>query len=200
MPDWCSWTETYRPKQAAPAKKAPWDVAIKEIVVTKAGDIRRDLEAWDNGSARDLWIVKGVELFAYPESPTIVVRNAATDEDARTFQSPDFGGLPALSLQNYVDVATYRGVQCYHFLIKRTKPEGDATAYTAAERAETRNREAWIDVKSKLPVALDDGESIRLYTFSPDRPAPLALPDKFAAELQHYVEVVREMSRNSAIR
>ena len=207
MPDWCSWTVTYKSKHAVAATgKTPAGTddrldPIKQIDVTKAGDVRRDLELDETNTTLDRWTVKGVEMYLYPGSATsIVVVNAATDGNALNFHNADFGGMPDLSLQNYVDAVKFGGTECYHFFLKHTRPEGDTMTINAAERAETHNREIWIDVKTKLPVAFDDGESIRLYTFSPQRPAPLTLPANFAAELQHYQEVAKEPSRHSAIR
>jgi hypothetical protein len=42
---------------------------------------------------------------------------------------------------------------------------------------------AWIDEKTALPVALDNGDALYVFTFHPPPQTPLTLPERFQEEL-----------------
>jgi hypothetical protein len=50
--------------------------------------------------------------------------------------------------------------------------------------------EAWVDSKTLLPVAFDDGQMLAVFTFHPPPQTPLVAPAKYAILYEKYKTVL----------
>jgi hypothetical protein len=90
-----------------------------------------------------------------------------------------------LKLSNYVKVASYQGTECYQFEIT-----GKATSISDEDGIGTilgpNEKVAWIDVKTRYPVALQLQERLYTYRFRDPPTQSLVLPPKFKALADRY--------------
>jgi hypothetical protein len=175
------------PNSGAPAAGAVAPLYTKEIQVTKTEDKKRMVLTSSDSTVSEVWYANNYVLYRQP--------NFAADEVAIAEQVPGLssllgvGDFPTLS---WIDIKTYKrreshdGSSCFYF---ESSPVGNMSGLPAgAGKSRTVPiRKAWIDVKTKLPVAFDDGVTIQEYTFSPGGPKTLTLPPLYQKNLDDYL-------------
>ena len=76
---------------------------------------------------------------------------------------------------------------CYHYLGSAVQPLSGLGGKTPIKE----KREAWIDSKTLLPVAVDTGASLAVFTFAAKPPVgPLVPPPNFKKEIDYYKGVM----------
>jgi hypothetical protein len=164
---------------ASPLPKSPSKLKVMtKIEVTEDEALRRDLITWDGGVQTETWFVGAIVMMKSPNGDWINLLNADPTSVPRRDASDYFSWL---ELGNYVGVVSYRDKSCYQFLVKGPKPpQGETDIIEKADKI------AWIDVKTKLPVAVQIAGQLYTYTFSNPPTAPLQLPEKFKVMAERY--------------
>ncbi len=192
--------------QGQPIKPTP-PPHLKQVVgvdTVQVGSLRYDTITWDDKSQTQTWFVGRFGLVQSPQGgwvnlvdpvPNPVYRLAMPRRDATDYFS-------WLGLSNYVKVVSYNGRRCYQFMVGSiVKEPADVTAREPADATtnvlanilanESANANvmnvilggdgkiAWIDVKNKLPVAVQLQGKLYSYTFRDPPTEPLVLPPKF---------------------
>jgi hypothetical protein len=187
-PDYATWRVMYASKQAPAganvsavnshpdqADQAPM---LLEVRVAKAKADRQDIFVWSDKQTTEHWIYQGLYLFNRLGASDVVVLppnpgNQAIAALFPDYSSSDFPELSWLTLPNYKGVVNYSQRNCYLF--------------QTAKNHEGLMKQAWIDVKTKFPVAVDDGTTTMTYTdFQEISTRDLRLPSSFAEALRAF--------------
>ncbi len=182
---YATWTMTFIPKQDTPAadpskSNNPGLRMLKEVRVSKRDKEFQEVQLWSNGVTTERWEVNGLLLFEQPDSPGVylAVQGAIWNKADPFFNfhsHSDFPEFSWLSSTAYAGEKSYQGRDCYRFKSESPSPS-----------SHNRPREAWIDVKTRLPVALDDGRVLCTYAFGNAPSREVELPARFAEVLKNY--------------
>jgi hypothetical protein len=173
---------------------------LKEIRVTKTGNLKRDIVSYGNGTTVEVWYVDGV-LFTPDSNQKLTVFNYKAVQSqygnglGNAVASDGFTGLDCLNLKYYDRVVFFQGQPCYHYGIK--VPQKQLVPGSPAQtNLPPRSAEAWINAKTSLPVGYTDSDG-KLYTYHfLDPPtAPLTLPLAYQAALAGYEKDQDKMKR-----
>jgi hypothetical protein len=172
---------------SGPSQAGSANAGLKQISVTKTGKLKRDIVAYGNGTTVELWYADGVLVTTDSKrQPTVLDYKVA---DARfgnglgsATKSAGFTGLNWLDLKYYDHVVMYQGQPCYHYGI--TTKQAQPLSAPPGTASQTIGAEAWINVKTGLPVAYTTGDG-KLYTYRfLDSPTtPLTLPPDYQVTL-----------------
>jgi hypothetical protein len=173
---------------------------LREIRVTKTGNLKRDIVSYGNGTTVEVWYVDGV-LFTPDSNQQLTVFNYKAVQAqygnglGNAIVSAGFTGLDWLDLKDYDQVVFYQGQPCYHYGIKvqqrQLLPKG-----TPPTAPPLLSAEAWINAKTALPVAYTDGDGkVYTYRFLDSPAAPLALPPAYHVALTSYEKEQDKMKR-----
>lgn len=164
---------------------------------SQTGDLRKQTKTYSDGSLTRY--AKGsMVLYFDPRTKDVVVEEAAPDQiggDLRTTKFSEFAWVkPAL----HKGTKTYEGIACdvYQKLLSTAVQEDGAEVESAPVPEGSSANEivtAYIDQKTRLPVALVEPLVVRKYKFSP-LASPVVLPPEFAEALQR-VETAIEQRR-----
>jgi hypothetical protein len=183
-PEHSAWKVLYTFKNAPPPGPPP--LTLMEVDVTKMNSTRQNVSIWSDNQTTEFWNYDGLCMFNQHGNPTVYLLPLSSVSSALSAAMPnysksDFPELDWVNAGNYKGVVTYQGHSCYLF---QSKPSGAAAAGYNADQISLQ--QAWIDVKTKLPAAFDDGlKSIRTYTDIKEIPQrDLELPPAFLKELQ----------------
>lgn len=165
---------------------------VKQVTVTKTNDIRREVTAWSNGTTSEVWFYKRYRLANQPPSANVFIKRSNGGGDMKGL-FPDFGMLDFpemgwLSLSYYKGISTHGGRPCYFF----QREEMIDPAYGIRVPV----MQAWIDVDSRRPVALNYGGKAQVYSYSEKIPQALALPEQFSNALDEYEKALAATERS----
>ena len=172
------------------AKNGPPPAYPTHVAVTQKGKLKRIQITWSDGKKTERWVISGLPV-TFNEDPrngqVRPIQNGSFHEKLSnlsfSYDTFAFNWITADSLQGK-DPVSYQGKQCFHYL-------GTAGIAMDDFRDSQSKREAWIDSKTGLPVALDTGDAISTYTFSDKPPTdPLVPPPAFAKEFIYYKAVL----------
>jgi len=164
---------------------------LKEIHVTKTGTLKRDILSYGNGTTAEVWYVDGV-LFTPDSNQQLTVFNyngvqaQFGNQLGNAMVSAGFTGLDWLNLKYYDQFVFYQGQPCYHYGIKVPQRQlvPESVPPTAAV---SLSAEAWINVKTGMPVAYTGGDGkVYTYRFLDPPTVPLALPPAYQVALTAY--------------
>ncbi len=128
--------------------------------VEKSGKTYHQETDWENGTKDVIWFYQGYVLILGRSGPPDQVRCiSGTDKYAPRRPQEDFPELSWINAKAFSGTTTYNGVDCY--LYTKTEPDLGTTS-------------AWIDMKTRLPVAVDSPKMLSTYAFSagPDSLVP----------------------------
>jgi hypothetical protein len=185
---------------------------IKQIKVLKADKIRRELITWSNGQTSERWFYHNLFLFNQPGVPDIYIVNPGNLAPGQAAFNPDyslgdFAELSWISTRNYVGIQNFHQHICYVFASKAPSspnffppqvtepPSPSSTSLTRAGYGTAQTNtplRAWVDEKTKLPVALENGASLQSYTFYESSGASIELPNNFYQALSRYQNALAE--------
>jgi hypothetical protein len=174
----------------AAVANAPVVRKVKSVEVTQVDAVKRIHILWSDNKETEKWA-----LAAYPVLFEEDPRNGAitpvpysslqmrqTNFDL-SYDSFSFDWLTPETLQEK-DPVSYLGKKCYHYKGTVLFPEISGTP--GVEPIHYK-REAWIDIQTLLPVALDSDTSHSVFTFSDKPPTgPLPLPSNFKQSIGRY--------------
>ncbi len=189
VPDPAQWSIEITPANADPnGGAAPTETddetkkphRVVHIDSSRAGELKRDLLTYADGSTAELWYADGMLLQPSSSGSIMVV-----DPSAQTPNAPRNGdrlgdpviasGFPSLAwlkLDYFDQVLSFQKQTCYHY----------ATGHGV---------EAWISVKTGLPVACQRNGILYVYTFSEASGLSLALPPSYQEARDTYSEIAR---------
>lgn len=146
---------------------------VSKLDAVKVGAIKLDRLYYSDNSVEERWYVEDRYSFVsdtFSRGSVLVLeipeRNEAPDGSV-VLTSTGFVGVDWIEERDFVDVVQVSGKRCYHFA--RTEEQ----------------KEAWIDIGDRLPVAFRDGERLYSYTFLM-APASLSLPAAQAKALEEF--------------
>lgn len=188
-----------QPMSTGSPQAAAKNPGLREIRVTKTGNLKRDIVSYGNGTTVEVWYIDGV-LFT-PDSnqqPTVFNYKAVQAQYGNSLGnamvSAGFTGLDWLDLKYYDQVVFYQGQSCYHYGIKTKQ----TSAFNAPPEtpAQTLNAEAWINAKTGLPVAYTAGDGkLYMYRFLDPPTTSLTLPPTYQAALTVHEKNQEKMRR-----
>jgi hypothetical protein len=130
------------------------------------------------------------------------------------YGSRDFPELEWVSAATFTNELTYNERPCNLFQRKLDAASGEAAGTTRQPKLKDKRDEslralhlsflhrrrgmgsqAWIDAKTKLPIALNDGDNLRIYTFDMNPQPEPQLPPDFAVELQKFKDSNADVSK-----
>ena len=164
-PDKAQWKITLRhPKtevdtEGNPAIKAQRQ--LQEIRAVKVGKVKRDILAYSDGFKEENWYVdKFLLMPVQPGSSEIMICSNEGSGSQETFDpinSVGFAGVGWIKGADFHSTEPFLNVKCDHYV---------------------RDLQAWIDAKTKLPVAYQYRGTLYVYTFEPP-PVSLSLPPAY---------------------
>jgi hypothetical protein len=169
--------------KAAPAS-ATWEIkydtapsgkqkSVVEIDVSKSGDIRQEVSKWSDGSSSNVWYEKGVQLMENRNNP--ISHYVVAADPYEFFGNPtpaeiDFPNLMWLNQRNFIGKTQKAGHSCYYY----------------RESTDFGPEEAWVDLTTGLPTAVNNVNGARTYLFAAGPASALTLPPDFqAAYVRH---------------
>ena len=189
VPDPAQWSIEITPANADPTAGAAPDSEgdgakkphrVVHIDSSRAGDLKRDFLTYADGDTAELWYAGGMLLKPSASGSVMVVDPTAQTPNApRNGDRPGdpviaagFPGLAWLKLDYFDQVLTFQKQSCYHY----------ATGH---------GLEAWISVKTGLPVASQRDGMLYVYTFSDAAGLSLALPPSYQAARDAYSQIAK---------
>jgi hypothetical protein len=237
-PATAAWTVTYKPKKAKPAPtpaKGGGPVAaaqnvpreLKAVQFFKAGNKRRVVYYWSDGTKNEKWLVNGAIYVEQPGDPDVREISGAMlpvmTPDLETYSDTDFPEFRWIQAAMYVPESAARdpsGQNRPHYLFrsipqpvpaepnkpaKPSKPsKNDAEQamretykfFRGKRKKNNSGSFAWIDAATQLPIAFDDGVNMQFYSFDPNPPASLEMPERFAEAMTRKKKITEELARD----
>ena len=189
-PDPSSWLITIKASGNGPAAPfAPPNLPpkyLKQQFWTKAGDKMRCVNDWTDGKRTTDWVAGAVKFHQSPYGEGLKLFNPSSHPSYHDFSKTDFEMLSWLSTDDYVGAVDYQGEPCYLFRAKRLAPQLDANPnrrdFTVADlQAPKSPTSALISVKTRLPVAIANGDGQFLYRFQSAPAGELTMPEPYAS-------------------
>jgi len=173
---------------------------LQKIEVTKYGRDRREVEEWSDGSKVEKWFFRGYHIFEQHGSKDIYVVNSSADGFQRLtfpdYSTGDFPELEWLSAESYVGEESFEGRP--GFLFEQSAPvlsepviaqirAATGTAPVKNDHGDSRRKtRVWIDEKTRLPMAVDNGVKTKVYSFRTSAQTVAEPPAAFVKALQEY--------------
>jgi hypothetical protein len=192
---------TYSPA-AAPAftpqpgkKPLPPPKRAKRIEVTQVGKVKRIRIIWMDGPPTEEWAIPNLPVVfkGYTDGSVASVQSGSKelmyDNLDSPYDSSAFDWLTPDKLQSQTPVA-YQGKQCLYYAATVASPGGEGHK-AGAPAAAAASRQAWIDSKTLLPVVLNTGSAVCVFTFADKPPVgPLEPPANFKQQITYYKKVM----------
>jgi len=178
-PDMTAWTIQYQykvadpyPKTSNPIDNMVYDKMRKEhprlmsVVTEKAGNRRKEVQHFADGSETVNWVVGDYMVGNYRVTHTISTVNS---RQAEIPFKQDFYQLGWINKAQFQGRQSYQGVSCW--------------AYHRPPGPDNDEQTAYIDAKSGLPVAIEKEDAIVVYSFAASGDA-LDVPPEINREIQ----------------
>lgn len=173
----------------------------KKITVTKNGKTYRERTQWSNGKVTEKWILDAYQVLELPNVEGLTrVGLAGRSPYLSDYSRSDFEDLEWISNETYKGAKRMGGVDLYEYIYEppprpqmAEAPSGDDHDRIAVEQ-ESR-KVAYIGVNSQRPYYYDDGEYVRVYSYSSGPVEKLVLPEKFAKEFRAWQEEINSRKR-----
>jgi len=182
------------PKQAATYKRLKdiYPLLVREVVEKVGKEWHRE-KFFDNNTMENVWVYKGFVIFQYhhfqPNVVTVLPIHDPLSPVKEDF-SPNFSELSWIRPEVFVKTVTYQGQRCHYYEDKEASQlkEGDAL-----NPVDSKGVSAWINVKTRLPVAVEDAAVIKKYTYTKKIPESIQLSGVYSAA---YENAVRNAGRS----
>jgi hypothetical protein len=171
-------------------------VTWKSVEVIKTGDIRLITATMTDGQSRDTWVLGG-KLFNTTSDGKQVSCGDYQPMFPSFFQTGNtaFYGTDWIALKNYRGIVPFGGKKCYYYEDEETRAD------LALDKGVVPNpkvpsskslRKAWIDVESRLPVAVTLPEGLARYRFAKAPDSGLMPPQEFT---EYFLRLKKEADR-----
>ncbi len=164
-----------------------------EIAVSKDGSTYREIARWPDGRTVEKWIVGGLQVSQSPDGrglmriPSIDYSPYLSDYSRSDFEEAEWIGK-----DSYVGPKVTDKLSVYEFSAapgkRRLTPREIADQGTEAASGAS----AALDIRTQLPVYVDDGTVVRIYRYAPAPTGTLVPPQNFAQEFEAWKSFVRK--------
>jgi hypothetical protein len=168
-----------------PPRKPGLRPSMTAATIERVGGLQHTIFSWSNGSNSEMWILldKDLALLEDASGQGKSIFELPRGSAVRKVLSPPMLDLDAESLawinsQNLTGKAAYKGKSSLHY-------QATQALYNFIPPRQVLYQ-AWIDPKTLLPLAMDDGDNLYELTFAAPPSEPLVLPDRFKKNLQEY--------------
>ena len=159
---------------------------VRTLTVTRTTDFAKEAVKFSDETTQTSYIFNVARVTKHVSYQGLI--RSRTDSDVSTyspnFANADFTGFEWLSAKNFKGVQDLQGRKCYVFEDEQVVPTS-ALMPKKEDDPKVLTR-AFIDMDTKLPVALQLGKESRVYAFGSPNPADLVLPAEIAAEIQSW--------------
>lgn len=178
----------------------------KSVEVSKDGRIYREVSTWPDGKKAEKWVLDGFQMREQPRTGKILDVDAASySTDFSDYRRSDFEAAEWVGKENYTGVKVVAGRPAYEFSVgsdkrKLTPREIEFRQEQIAERKSSAvatggpTYVAYLDVATLLPIYIDNGEAVRIYSYGTLDEA-LTMPAKFQARYNARKKLLKEKSR-----
>lgn len=216
-PTYACWVVAYKAKAALAQKTNEASAALagaprelKKLTVIKAGATRQIISSWSDGTTTERWIIPGFQLVERPGQKDIYMYTSSglshSSSSLEDYSGSDFPEFSWLAESNYSRVESFSKTKCWAFQgdavssisskmlpmliqLKNSSAVSKGASATPPKPAPAIFKKAWIDIDTKLPVALDDGTRIQVFTFLPAPAQAPEMPARFAKVVKDCVDV-----------
>ncbi|NJK91506.1 MAG: hypothetical protein HC904_06590, partial [Blastochloris sp.] len=195
LPEVISWKIELTPTPSQPgsqnsASAQATKPQIKEILVARNKEYRRDIIRWSDGKSFERWIFPYQEtrvmmLEEARELPAGEMRLREILPDQINPSKIDFPELNWLTPSQLNPGQRFEGKKADLYMLNETYAPGD-----------TLTRKAWIDPELQRPLAFDDSFQFHKYSFSNQVPE-LTLPPRFVERLKLHEKNGRPKTANA---
>lgn len=170
--------------QADDAKSGP-NKLIKKTTVTKTGNIIHTVIIDGQNQSWNLWSDGKVNIVVWPDGQNIGFAAPPPNKDMINpyyidYSSADFFGFDWINKSNYVDIKSFQGRPCLVFQEQMTEP-AEPTESGEVPPPNTFTIIAYIDLKTRLPAALQNEDGLQVYQFQNQSVAMQKVPDNVQA-------------------
>jgi hypothetical protein len=188
-PEMAYWsvTKAYGSLSDAVAKRAPTSASgakpdqppSVKINLVKTGDIMLVQRVDASKEAWNTWRAGGLEFVVWPDGKQCIETGAPNQDLVNPFftdfSTSDFPGFDWISLQNYTDHETLMGFTCIVF--------------------KSGSKAAYVDIESRLPIALVDLGQASIYEWKAPPQAMLTLPAVVQAQVRQRQKAAAQMAQ-----
>ena len=196
-PEFAQWTVTFKFSSEKPkaGEKAVVDQRDTQTVVTKT-KTRYHLSTVNGAGARsEIWSLGDVQIAIVPNAQYPVLSTPGSGVSYVNFSKQDFFGFGWNSAKNFVGIQTVLGNDCLVFKDKIKMPTGPEFPDLNGQPSEMVDAVAVIIEKSRLPVALQLGETVTTYQYGSPPTAMLVPP----ADVQQLADKWQNRVRQAAL-
>ena len=167
----------------------------KRIEIAQFNNEKKIRVTWTDGHTTEQWTIPNLPVVfkEYPNGIVFPVGNGSMERKFDDFDMPTnlsaFSWLSPACLQEK-DPINFQGQLCYHYVGTTNSPAMPRGHSMGPGDSRTVEREAWIDSKTLLPVALNTGTSLCIFTFQQPPTGPLDMPLKFQQGIANYKHVM----------
>jgi hypothetical protein len=180
VPENAQWIITV---SSATGAGAPAGAKLQEIRVVKTGITKHDTFVYSDGSTDETWYIGNKALMSDTFVKTNIYLTEFSSHDFTGAGDPvrslGFTGMDWLQSKFFDKIVAYQNVACYHYRL----PSRSASV------------EAWVNVKSKQPVAYQINSMLYVYSFSPPPTTPLVLPPAYQAVWDKSLEIKKRQDQ-----
>jgi hypothetical protein len=173
-PDPCAWVITVKQKKPRQPPANPADAAayarvaqshsrIVRVEVEKAGKDRHEVTFWENKTTTSLYVHDGWVIFQplhWPPDQALASRVDGPLSPVKGARG-DFSDLDWIRSEAFAGRQPYSGQDCY-FYEDKTHP---ALAESDPLVDHSPGVRAWIEVRSRLPIAIEDDSVLETFTY-----------------------------------
>ncbi len=156
---------------------------IQKIEIEQDGAKTRSVLYWASGKTIERWTLAGMLLSEDDHGQVYMLRSDLVGQAVFhvPFTLPTSLDWIKPELQQGKGTVSYNGTDCYYYKGAVAMFSVDPMHHMPPTKVQ-----AWIDSKTDLPVAIDDGAGLGTFTFSKMPPPPLVLPAKFQKAIEDY--------------
>ena len=161
---------------------------VRTMVVTKTSDFAKEAVKYSDETTQTSYVFNVARITKHIAFDGLIRSRTAAEIGSYTpnYTKEDFQGFEWLSLKNYKEIQPVQGRPCYVFESEQESAPNPLFAADKSTKDSPKLYRAYIDVETKLPVALQTGKETRVYAFSPPTAADLTLPPEVLAEIKDW--------------
>ncbi|MEM6822319.1 MAG: hypothetical protein AAF558_10310 [Verrucomicrobiota bacterium] len=186
IPEKAAWTLVVRQKEEVGtngenATEVSQRPEILSVRVTKIDSRQRKIIRWKDGREEELFFIDQFMIDQSPDNQKVYVTNMdIIAEPDHLYRDSGFYGVGWLEEQYFVGTKEMEGKECFYF--ERPHPI-----------VESIKQRAWIDMKSKLPVAAEGMNGLVIYEFRSRSSGDVRLPTEFLEAWEQHQKRKRAM-------
>jgi hypothetical protein len=181
---------------------------VKTIEIIKTQDIRFVRVTRQSGRAEDFWILANF-IYTKSDQGGRIFSDVYTPLAYPAYLRPGatFYGTDWIDLKHYQGIRSYQN-QCYYYETGEPPTTEESSLLDsdtgsiakASPPSRTPVYKAWIDAKTKFPVAVELPDGLYEYAFSAPPVANLQPPPEFVEDHRSMIEAARKRSQEASVR